>query len=74
MSLRRVAVMILGGLGAGVLGLMGFMAYQEAVTLKEAVGWTLAGWLSIREIMSKIENVALGVRQGSPPLEPENSE
>lgn len=74
MSLRRVAVMILGALGVGVLALMGFMAYQEAVTLKEAVGWTLAGWLSIREIMSKIENVALGIRQGSAPIEEGNSE
>jgi len=73
-SLRRVAVMILGALGVGVLGLMGFMAYHEAMTLKEAVGWTLAGWLSIREIMSKIENVALGVRQGSGSINEGNSE
>lgn len=62
MTLRREAVRILGVLGAAILGLMGFMAYHEALTLREAVGWTLAGWLSVREIMSKIENVALGSR------------
>lgn len=62
MSLRREAVRILGALGICVLGLMGFMSYHEAMTLREAVGWTLAGWLSIREIMSKIENVALGIK------------
>ncbi|MBA4164339.1 MAG: hypothetical protein C0510_06865 [Erythrobacter sp.] len=74
MSLRREAVRILGALGVCVLGLMGFMAYHEAMTLKEAVGWTLAGWLSIREIMSKVENVALGVRQGGPPLKEETEQ
>jgi hypothetical protein len=62
MTLRQEAVRILGGLGIGVLGLMGYMAYHEAMTLREAVGWTLAGWLSLREIMSKIENVALGAK------------
>ena len=65
MSLRLTSVRILGGLGVGVLGLMGYMAFHEAVTLSEAVGWTLAGWLSLREIMSKIENIALGIKTGA---------
>lgn len=62
MSIRRLAIAILGALGAGVLGLMGYMTYHEAMTLKEAVGWVVAGWLALREIISKIENVALGLR------------
>jgi hypothetical protein len=72
-TLRREAVRILGALGVCIVGLMGYMAYHEAMTLREAVGWTLAGWLSIREIMSKIENIALGIRQGSAPIDEGNS-
>jgi hypothetical protein len=61
-SSRRLTVIILGALGAGVIGLIGYLARLEAMTLKEAAGWALAGFLSLRELMSKIENVALGLR------------
>jgi urea transporter len=56
---RRPAVFILGGLGAGVLVLIGLLGWLEAMSAKEAAGWALAGFMALREIISKIENVAL---------------
>ncbi|MFN3991269.1 MAG: hypothetical protein ACK4IS_13555 [Erythrobacter sp.] len=69
MTLRQESARILGGLGLGVLGLMGYMTYHEAVTMKEAAGWVVAGWLALREIISKIENVALGLRSTTREIE-----
>ena len=63
MSLRRLAVLSLALLGAGVLGLMVWLAYQSGDNL-EAAGWLTAGFLSLREVVSKIENVSLGLRGG----------
>lgn len=66
MNLRRLAVLSLTGLGVGVLALMGYMAFvawQQGAKL-EAAGWLTAGFLSLREIVSKIENVSLGLRGG----------
>jgi hypothetical protein len=65
MKLRQESVRILGGLGVGVLCLMAYMVYHEAMTLKEAAGWVVAGWLALREIISKIENISLGLRSSS---------
>ena len=45
----------------GMILLIGYLAYVEGMTLKEAAGWVLAGFLSVREIISKIENVALKI-------------
>ena len=46
MSLRRLAVLSLALLGAGVLGLMAWLAYQSGDNL-EAAGWLTAGFLSL---------------------------
>lgn len=62
MSLRRLSIAVLGTLGVGVLGLMAFLAFQQGSGL-EAAGWLAAGFLALREVISKIENVALNVRQ-----------
>jgi hypothetical protein len=67
-TLRRFTVGILGAIAGGVLVLIGLTSYLEAMTLKEAAGWALAGYMSVREIVSKIENVALNIRNG-PQLE-----
>jgi len=69
MSLRRIAIFVLGALGAGILALMAYMAFvawQQGAKL-EAAGWLTAGFLSLREIVSKIENVSLGLRNGGSP-------
>ena len=63
MTLRSLAIGILGALGGGVLGLMAWLAYQSGDNL-EAAGWLTAGFLSLREVVSKLENVALGLRNG----------
>jgi hypothetical protein len=62
MTLRRITVGLLGMIGLGLLCLIGYLAMLEAMTLKEAAGWALAGFLSLREIISKMENVALNIR------------
>jgi hypothetical protein len=71
MTLRRHTITILGAIAGGVLVLIGLTSYLEAMTLKEAAGWALAGYMSVREIVSKIENVALNIRNGSAPEEVE---
>ena len=63
MTLRSLAIGILGALGGGVLGLMAWLAYQSGDNL-EAAGWLTAGFLSLREVVSKLENVALGLHNG----------
>jgi len=63
-SLRRLSIIVLGVLGVGVLALMAFLAFQQGSDL-EAAGWLTAGLLALREVISKIENVALGLRQGT---------
>jgi hypothetical protein len=61
MSTRQITVIILGIIGVGMLILIGYLAHIEGMTLKEAAGWVLAGFLSLREIISKLENVALKI-------------
>ena len=62
MNLRRLSIAVLGTLGVGVLLLMAFLAYKQGSGL-EAAGWLAAGFLALREVISKIENVALNIRQ-----------
>lgn len=66
MTLRRLSVFVLGVLGVGVLSLMAYLAWQQGSKL-EAAGWLAAGFLALREVISKIENVALGLRQNGAP-------
>lgn len=69
MTLRRLAILVLGALGVGVLGLMGFLAWQQG-SVAESAGWFTAGLLALREVVSKVENVALGLRGGGQEIEP----
>jgi hypothetical protein len=67
-TLRRLAILSLGILGAGVLILMGYLAHKSGDNL-EAAGWLTAGFLSLREVVSKIENVALNIRNAATEIE-----
>lgn len=64
MTLRRLSIIVLGALGVGVLALMAFLAWQKG-SASEAAGWFTAGLLALREVVSKIENVALNIRSGA---------
>lgn len=64
MTTRKLALYVLALLGAGLLLLMGFLAYQKG-GVAEAAGWFTAGLLALREIISKIENVALNIRNAA---------
>lgn len=64
MSLRRISVLALAGLAFTVVGFMCYLAFL-AFSLGEqigAAGWLTSGFLTLREFMSKIENVALNIR------------
>lgn len=71
MTIRRATVFILGGIGLGVLILIGALSYLEAMTATEGAGWALAGFMALREVISKIENVALRI---APPEDRETQE
>ena len=58
---RLFAISYIALLGAGVLAFMAF-AYQAGPTSAEGGGWLTAGFLALREIISKIENIVLGAR------------
>lgn len=64
MNIRSLAVLSLALLGAGVLVLMAYLAFRSGANL-EAAGWLTAGFLSLREVVSKIENVAMNIRNAS---------
>lgn len=64
---RRMAIVALALLGIGILVLMAYMMYQSSDTA-EAAAWFATGCLALREVVSKIENIALGLRL-EPPLE-----
>lgn len=59
MNTRLIAIGILGGLGAGVLVFMGWLAI--AAGNADAAGWVAAGFLALREVVSKIESVTLRI-------------
>jgi hypothetical protein len=48
---------------------MGVAVSQDGITGDDA-GWIAAAFLSLREVMSKIENVSLGIRTPAPPVAP----
>lgn len=64
MNIRSLSVLSLALLGAGVLVLMAYLAFRSGANL-EAAGWLTAGFLSLREVVSKIENVAMNIRNAS---------
>jgi hypothetical protein len=65
MSLRRLSVAVLGAIGIGILVLIALLSWFETMSAKESAGWALAGFMALREVVSKLENVALNIRSGS---------
>lgn len=66
---RLASILLLGLLGAGIIGFMGLAITQDGIRSDDA-GWIAAAFLSLREVMSKIENVSLGIRTPAPPVAP----
>ena len=62
---RFAAISYVAALGAGVLAFMA-LAVQAGVSTGEGAGWLTAGFLALREIISKIENIALGMKTEPP--------
>lgn len=63
--LRFAAIAWVALLGGGVLIFMGLAVRLGPDTL-EGGGWLTAGFLALREVYSKIENIALGIRTAPP--------
>jgi len=66
---RFASIVLLGLLGGGIIAFMGVAVSQDGITGDDA-GWIAAAFLSLREVMSKIENVSLGIRTPAPPVPP----
>ena len=56
---RMAAIVLLSLLGAGIIYVL-VMIVSGAGLTKESAGWATAGFLSLREIFSKVEKIALG--------------
>lgn len=59
MNAKSTAILLIAALGASVVGFLYVVIFQAA-NAKEAGGWILAGFLSLREVISKIEKIATG--------------
>lgn len=62
---RFAAITYVALLGIGVLLFM-WQAVEAGPDTLEGGGWLTAGFLALREIISKIENIALGIRTAPP--------
>ena len=67
---RMATVTLLALLGAGIIGFMLFAMTKDGSISGGDAGWMTAAFLSLREVMSKIENVSLGIRTPAPPVPP----
>ena len=66
---RSIAVILLAALGGGILWFMIVAISSDGKFGLDDGGWLAAAFLSLREVMSKVEKIALGVRTPAPPLE-----
>jgi len=66
---RFASIVLLGLLGSGIIAFMGVAVTADGISGDDA-GWIAAAFLSLREVMSKIENVSLGIRTPAPPVPP----
>jgi len=66
---RFASIVLLGALGTGIIVFMAVAVTQDGISGDDA-GWIAAAFLSLREVMSKIENVSLGIRTPAPPVPP----
>lgn len=67
---RFASIVLLGLLGLGILAFMVVATTQDGVVSGVDAGWITAAFLSLREVMSKVENVSLGIRTPAPPVSP----
>lgn len=58
-KLSTTAVWLLALLGAGIVGFL-YYSVRPGADMAEAGGWIAAGFLALREIISKIEKIVLG--------------
>jgi len=65
--LSMVAIALLAVLGGGILYIMGMMVLQDGALTGGDTGEIVAGFLSIREIISKIEKIVLRIRSDGEP-------
>lgn len=59
---RFGAVSLLFFIGAGILVLMGITILQDGKVTTEDMGWFAAALLALRDVISKIEKITLGIR------------
>lgn len=69
--LRFTTVTLLALLCAGLIGFLYLIAWPGARLSAEDGGWMTAGFLAIREFISKIENVVNGPAAAVPNLQEE---
>lgn len=67
---RFAAVGFLFALGAGIIWFMMIAIEADGQLTANDGGWMAAAFLSLREVMSKIENVAMGIRAPAAPTDP----
>ena len=71
---RFGAILLLAVLGCGILVLMGMTIMGDGKVTAQDMGWFAAALLAIRDIVSKIEKVALGIRTPDAPAKPMGEE
>lgn len=66
---RFGAILLLAVLGGGILSLMGMTILNDGKVTAQDMGWFAAALLAIRDIVSKMEKIALGIRTPERPTE-----
>ena len=67
---RFGAILLLTILGIGCLVLMGMTIAGDGKVSAQDMGWFAAALLAIRDIVSKMEKIALGIRTPDAPTKP----
>lgn len=67
---RLSAIGVLAAIGIGILIVMAMSVLGDSKVSGDDAGWITAGFLSLREVMGKIENITLGIRTPAPPTQP----
>ena len=60
---RFTSLVLLGVLGAGIIVFLVMAVTEKGGLNGDDTGWIAAGFLSLREVMSKIEAVSLGIHR-----------
>ncbi len=59
-KLRRLAILSLAVLAAGVIAFLMFLVWPSRTLTSEMAGWATAAFLALREFISKIEKIVNG--------------